>query len=829
MAAKTKNIRQLLNDLIHEPDLKNHPNDYSRIVALNLPVERTGPDQYSVQLDRVYIFDGIELIVSQLLEQVKEACFLGLTDIVAQVNVERNRCRQLHDLGIHRIFFYSAIENLEDLPVLHTDISHHLKYIFNALQSFGISYGFFKNDQVDEELQALLFPFHRAVKDDKTGFHYLVERNIGSHFIRITVENQENARLNLRKINHRIISQIELIPDHFNLRKEASVLFNSIINRCRDGHLYFKDSGWQLGGLIEFLRKSGYEKLSEVSVGWPRSVSHDVLVNPERTWLGNLTRLLLIVSDSTTRSLLLDGKTLEVRYSETVSYLSLTQLKRNLQIDLHEKMVVTPLSDYLVRMEQLNEASQKFEKGLESVHLVFIHHFTSETLAVLGAFDKLELYRADTLWVKYSGQVPPFYIETILSLPDSVYRFFGLQQVTDSDNTVHFILNDHYSSFEGLSGLADELKTRDPEFFEAMQLVALFLFFDAICGVKPGIRVVIAEDGGYLAPLINRLALENGLLGDVFLKYGYRNESVSDDKLNLSFSEWLKNRFLGSVEHTRNGFDALFEVEKSFGKLAFPACSLAVSDYKIGRESVEVACSCLNAIENILNSQGYVLNNRNCLVMGSLGAIGRQTMNILSYRLEPGHLTGVDVQSVNNNQLTWTQSTSIKDLPEELRYSFDLIFGVVGKSVLDAAYFAQLLVKTTRQIIFLASGSTKRFEFLELIEWVEELTHQENPAILGFPVRISVRNIEDPQTGALQGSRITFELNFVESTKVVEILLLGFGMPINFQYYGVPRETMDRVMTEFVSLVSVVAHSNQLPSRLLALDRDIDLTGHLLF
>jgi hypothetical protein len=165
-----------------------------------------------------------------------------------------------------------------------------------------------------------------------------------------------------------------------------------------------------------------------------------------------------------------------------------------------------------------------------------------------------------------------------------------------------------------------------------MQLMGIHLFLNAIAngGEK---KVVIAEDGGYLSPLVNRLALEQKTVEEVFTGYCYSNPAIDESTLKLSFMEWISKNYAGSVEHTRNGYDSLWDVEKNHGKLAFPACTLAISNFKINNESIEVAYSCINAVENILNGQGYVLNNRRGLVLGSLGSIGIPTMKLLSARL----------------------------------------------------------------------------------------------------------------------------------------------------------------------------------------------------
>ncbi len=145
-------------------------------------------------------------------------------------------------------------------------------------------------------------------------------------------------------------------------------------------------------------------------------------------------------------------------------------------------------------------------------------------------------------------------------------------------------------------------------------------------------------------------------------------------------------------------------------------------------------------------------------------------------------------------------------------------------------FFENLILNTRQKSLFLASGSTKRFEFIDFLNWTESLLCSEKPSLKGVPVTISSGPIEDPQTSALLGTLITFRLEPERGGKTVEIYVLSNGMPVNFQYYGVPRETMDQVMTELVSLVGVVAQSREksLPAKVLALDHSIDLQGNLL-
>jgi len=824
-----KELQKILNELISESERKKPNRNLDRILSLDIPVVKRSDELFSINLNEIIIFDGVENIVSKLLDEVRESCFFGQSDVSVNFNVEKDSCPQFYEAGIHKIFFYSLIENLEQLPVLYKSMVNHLRYIFNALQSPGINKGLFAPNAIAEQPMSLLFPFNREVDDDETGLHYLIERVPGSHFLRITAEELDHSRLNLRRINHRIVSNIELIENFFDLRQNAFVIHSSMINRCYDNRMSYKDSGLQLAELLGFLKATGYATLREITVNWPRAVANELLSGNTQPWYDVIIRMLLILSDSTTLELLSSEKTIEVSFCDSKSFITLTQRGRNLQIDLQEKMLVSGLNEYLLKMERLHKTVEDSACFPDACHVIFIHHFTAETLAVLGAFDKMQIHTVDTLWVKYSGSVPSKYLETILSLPESVYRFYGLQQVSGRHTKTKFCLSDRYSSIDELTGLQWWLDMGEFEFFPAMQRVAMHLFLNAITNGE-NTRIVIAEDGGYLAPLVNRLALEKHTVGEVFEQFGYENGLLQEKLKVLEFGEWISPLYCGSVEHTRNGYDALKEVENTFSKLAFPACSLAISNYKVNDESVEVAYSCLNAIENILGGQGFVLSSRNALVLGSLGAIGIQTMNILSHRLGKNNLAGVDIRTDETQNYLWKQVATPSEIDAEILKSIDLIFGVVGRSILDVSFFEELILHTQRNTIFLASGSTKRFEFIDFLDWTEKLLASQNPMVGKFPVIVTSSIVEDPQTSSLQGTVVSFNLVIEGRNKRVDFYVLSNGMPVNFQYYGVARETMDLVMTEFVSLVNVIsqAKEKQLPAKVLALDHDINLNGEIL-
>jgi hypothetical protein len=823
-----KVLRKLLNELISENEQGNRLPDLKHIVAFDIPVTQTDATNFKVNLNDVIDFQGIDPLLSNLLDQLRESCFFGQSDISVTLNIEKESCPQLYNFGVHKLFFYAAFENFEQLPLLYNHIALHLKYIFNALQSPAIYKGFLK---IDEAIKtpALLFPFNRAVKDDVTGFHYLVEKVEGAHFLRITAEELAHSRLNFRRIDHRVISNIDLRHGLETLRIDASAIFSSIVTLCRNNRLSFKDSGLQLPTLINHLNNNGYHQVKELALNWNRHVAADVLLNGGFDWQGIVLRILMILTDSTTISLLANGKTLEVQYQQANAYISVTQRGRNVQIGLGEKVLVSPLDDYLVKMEELDRLTKNRLKPLTNTHIIFIHHFTNETLAVLGSFDYLGVHKTDTLWVKYSGGIPSRFMDTIMDLPLSTYRFYSLQAMGNNQFQGGFCLSDAYSPIDSYSDLNQFMKKQNTEFYPAMRLAAMHIFLNAIASPDNN-NVLVAEDGGYLAPFINSLALEQKTVKEVFTSYNYNNESIAGETLNMLFSDWISEKYAGSVEHTRNGYDALLEVEKKFGQLAFPACSFAISNFKVNNESIEVAYSCVNAIENIMNGQGYVLNNRKCLVLGSLGAIGIQTMKILSARVGMQNISGIDIATKPSEQYDWQQLEKPEQIDAETRYSIDFIFGVIGKSILNAAFFDDLVINTNCRNIFMASGSTKQFEFSHFMQWAAMLQTSKEPSIGGFRVKTHSQSIEDPQTSATQGTILSVSIEKPDGEKQVNFYLLSSLMPVNFQYYGVPRETMDRVMTEFVSLINIVSRSDELslPPKLLALDHAIKLNGELI-
>ena len=269
-------------------------------------------------------------------------------------------------------------------------------------------------------------------------------------------------------------------------------------------------------------------------------------------------------------------------------------------------------------------------------------------------------------------------------------------------------------------------------FFEAMKFAAGHLFLkNALKSKKDKKPILIVEDGGYLAPQINRICLEKRTLKEVLELFGlidnetlmsktdtrdHENQqrfssekkrvSVYDagiempdqNELSQPIDQWLSDILIGSVEHTRNGYDNVLEVQEDFGMLAFPACSIAISDLKRTMEAKECAISILHAIESILQASGYTLSNRRALVLGSRGAIGGNLMEILSSRAGQKNVAGVDIV-VENKKSTgnWLEAKKLEEIPKDFLYDTDLFVGVVGRSILKKDLIEDLILNSKRE------------------------------------------------------------------------------------------------------------------------------------
>ena len=128
----------------------------------------------------------------------------------------------------------------------------------------------------------------------------------------------------------------------------------------------------------------------------------------------------------------------------------------------------------------------------------------------------------------------------------------------------------------------------------------------------------------------------------------------------------------------------------------------------------------------------------------------------------------------------------------------------------------------TRDTLVLASGSTKKVEFRDLMVWFDRLCNAATASIEGVSVKARSEELLDPRTARLYGHRWQFQ--FADGRRRT-VLALGNLTPINFLFYGVATELIDEVLAQLMTVTLGGVRNDRegnRPQRLMAVDRDCD-------
>ncbi len=396
---------------------------------------------------------------------------------------------------------------------------------------------------------------------------------------------------------------------------------------------------------------------------------------------------------------------------------------------------------------------------------------------------------------------------------------------------------------------------RPLSFLYAQRSLCVYNFLQSLAnGHRKNKKVFIWEDGGYLNPIIDDAIQDKLTVADFRKRHMVPEDSETDAALPEKMSDALDGVFVGTVELTRNGYDmsAAIAEKRPMNTRLF---SIAASYEKIMLEGDSITLACLDALSQVLYSTGSSLRNRNVLIMGARGNLGR---------LCAGHLT--DILGDSSTQLwgcdlklkwpspeqgsipEWAEWAAcdkplekvakevyaFRDIPEENRYDFDVIFGWTGGpreitkdgqtvkyETIDGQDVADWLTKgKTKSRLYLVSGSTKTVEFEHVLTWLadllktdkgnrkingtalEELTAEPIPDQLSFAAVEQMWPNDRPMPERIKrnfGTQFTF--TFQQDQKKVQktLYLVNNTMPINFMYYGTPTEIMDLTYSQVTS------------------------------
>lgn len=761
----------------------------------------------------------------------------------ADINVERGiRQREnpelLEHLGVTRVRVCAEHETVAEIAEYPSHFGDHLRSLFGTLQRARYREALFSGTPDTPSALVFHFDFPGPGGTGRVRLRFVLEcvrsnRPDGEVALRVTIEDPRGRRLSLDSIAHLEVDDVDSRTFISGSTRIAQTWREALRREAERGRQSFVDRRTPRNHLFQQLDGAGLQALRSVEIHWGDELAPMLLDSDAETLDPVLKKVLLALEDRRLRGLLANREVIRLELDDVTAFLDLSQHSRVLNVSLGRHRERTDIDRFLARMPS-TIARCGADEPLAGVKVLLVHHMTAEVLGLIAALRRLGCRDLVTLFVAYTDDAPSEYLDPLLDLPQDEFQAFALTRVPDEERIEGvFRLSNQYSALPSGDTLADVVSRGRPRFFDAMQRVGTRLFLDQVRRAEAeDARCVVIEDGGYIAPMINRACLEGQTVREFMAE---SDPGCRDDR---SLRKVLDPHFVGSVEHTRNGHDRLAEIEQASKGLAFPAFSIAVSRLKREVEAREVAISLLNAVDNALHASGLVLSRRRCLVLGSRGAIGRHLMSFLHERLLDGddQLAGVDLAYDSDPVVPGViEAREFTALPRDIRMQMDLVLGVTGASVLTGADLEEWLVDGQAPRLVLASGSTKTEEFAGLAAWMEDrVLGQDAIRLRDRLARVRVHELRDPLSGRIFGHRAHFTLGAAgggapdAGAREREVFFLANGMPVNFLFYGVPTELIDDVLADLVGVAQGLirrASEGAVPRRLHAVDVEIDSRG----
>jgi len=519
-------------------------------------------------------------------------------------------------------------------------------------------------------------------------------------------------------------------------------------------------------------------------------------------------------------------------------------------------------------------------RPLENTICVAIHHIDDKSYGGLCVLREWGATDMATVFVGYNPLQTMIWRDMLNDIPDDLFTTCILQSTPPEPNAPSWAegiykIVESFSKFPKSRQLSSSIfnnifdgtdKTKNPSgkpltFLYAQRSLTAYNFLQAMArGHEEKKQVFIWEDGGYLNPIIDQAIQDKIAVAEFRKRHMVPDDDKTDGILPRNFANAMKDVFIGSVELTRNGYDmsAAIAETRSMNTNFF---SIAASYEKIMLEGDSIDLACLDALSQVLYSTGYSLRDRNVLVMGARGNLGRLCIGHLANILESSkkQLWGCDLKlawpkpkrgsipkwaewSACDKPLTDVAGETLAygDLTDDERNGFDVIIGWTGgprKRMVNGAEVSYqtisgqdvadwLTIGKKKSNLYLVSGSTKTVEFSDVLVWLEEILNEpaKKRAINGImlddliagpiPDQLSIAAVaqmwpdHNPPTTIKRnfGTQFTFvfKQNGVQVTK--NLYLVNNTMPVNFMYYGTPTEIMDLTYGQVTSGLSQSKH-----------------------
>jgi len=779
---------------------------------------------WNLVVDELPVLHGLSVLSRALAEMVAAQMRSERIDITVERRLRpRENPELIERFGIEFVKLAAEHEAIDAIAAQPEQFETRLRAVLGSLQRQRYRDAILPEDRGAS--RALVAEFGDGDARCRIVLEYVPQRrDTARGSLRFSIEGATGRRLALESLPHEWIDDIEERQFIAGSTRISQTWTEALRREAERGRRSFFEQRDPHSHLFRQLDQAGLCDLHRVSLQWADDAVPVLLESTPSEISEMLKRVLLALEDRSVRRLLEQREVLRIDTGTVPVFLDLAQLGRVLAITLGRRRQRADTDAFLQRMPALRAIVDRGgPEPLRDVRVFLVHHMTAEVTGLIGALRALGCRDLCCLFITYAGEPPASYLDAILDLPTDEFRALALVNVPVRGRAMgHYRLSQHYSQLEEAAAITAAMAGREARYLDAMRAAAVVPFLRQLARTEAaGQHCLLVEDGGYLGPVLHDGMLRGVTVGEFATELGH----LVDDVRPLATV--LQTRLVGTVEHTRNGFDKLEQVERRHGRLGLPAFSIAISHLKRVVEAREVAASVLGAVEAVLNADGRTLARRSCLVLGSRGAIGGQLCQSLVQRLDAAAVFGVDLHAGEGPAADGcTEARTLAELPRDVWLATDLVLGVTGASVLTGADLEQWLLAGSPPTLALASGSTKKVEFHGLMTWFDELLRSDAPRLGDQPVEVSIEELLDPRTARVYGHRWCFA--FADGRPPKSVLALGGLTPINFLFYGVANEFIDDVLAQLLSTSLGLLRrglAGELQPRLCAVDRDIDAEG----
>ena len=536
--------------------------------------------------------------------------------------------------------------------------------------------------------------------------------------------------------------------------------------------------------------------------------------------------------------------TTSLEHSEHMCLWSQAKLEKDADKMQTGEIAKESLETFLEDLVKVNSVVNKHEteQPFAGTSVFLVHHLTREVLGTIQALRKLGCKDINCQFLGYNADAAKIFGPFLNEVPDTELRTYKL--AVDA-NDVYSIDRAFTKPSDALPADSLDAAIEGKDYLTCQRSLASFVTMEMFARCEASetpLKMIVIEDGGYMAPLLNDSALRKLTIASFRKENSVAEDNATDSKLaNYSdMGELVDKHLAGTVEHTRNGYDQIQKTFLKHGKLAKPCFTIALSYTKTQFEALSVADTCINSLSNALFSHGRTLRERNICVIGSRGNIGGRSVQAFSSRVNDAikQVVGVDIKvgfSSSEQRPTWEpspyeavredllESRKFKDLPVDVRRKVDVVFGITGgRQENPDGGFDETLVpedidfwlregESKYNELWLVSGSTKTKEFELVKDFVEGAVKE------GQYKEYAVASVDlaDPLSKRDYGQLYTFTSS---SGKVKSLIAVTDWKPANFMFYGVPTEDIDVILAQLVDVSVALLNNLDAPCEVNAVD-----------